>query len=88
MSAFSVLGVCVAGGLGAGLRFLVDGLIAERHALPVPVGTLIINIAGSLLLGLLTGALTAGHPVLAIFGVGLPPRCWRRLNWCAPIAPA
>lgn len=71
MSALAVLGICLAGGLGAGLRFLVDGLIAERHALPVPIGTLIINIVGSLALGLLTGALTAGHPPLAILGVGL-----------------
>lgn len=71
MSALAVLGICVAGGLGAGLRFLVDGLIAERHALPLPIGTLIINITGSLALGLLTGALTTGHPLLAILGVGL-----------------
>lgn len=71
MSAWVVLGICVAGGLGAGLRFFIDGLIAKRHTLPVPIGTLLINVAGSLTLGLLTGALTADHPLLAILGVGL-----------------
>lgn len=71
MSGWVVLGICLAGGLGAGLRFFVDGLIAERHALPMPIGTLVINVAGSLTLGLLSGALTAGYPMLAILGVGL-----------------
>ncbi len=71
MSAWVVLAVCVAGGLGAGSRFLIDGLIAERHALPMPIGTLLINVVGSLALGLLTGALTADHPLLAILGIGL-----------------
>lgn len=71
MSVLLVLGVCVAGGLGAGLRFVVDGLIAERHALEMPIGTLAINVVGSFVLGLLTGALTTAHPLLAILGVGL-----------------
>ncbi len=71
MSAWVVLGICAAGGLGAGLRFLVDGLIAERHALPMPIGTLMINVTGSFAIGLLSGALAADHPLLAILGVGL-----------------
>lgn len=71
MSVLVVLGICVAGGLGAGLRFLIDGLIAERHALPMPIGTLMINVSGSFALGLLSGALTADHPLLAILGLGL-----------------
>lgn len=60
MSLLVVLLVVVAGGLGAVARFVVDGAIWARSALAFPLGTLVINITGSLLLGLLTG-LTMAH---------------------------
>lgn len=42
------------GGLGAGCRYVVDSLIARRA--PVfPLGTCVINIVGSLLLGFIAG---------------------------------
>lgn len=43
------------GGLGAVCRFLVDGALKARLAIGLPVGTLVVNVTGSLLLGLLTG---------------------------------
>jgi fluoride exporter len=63
----------VAGGVGAALRFLLDGLVRDRLGARLPWGTAIINVSGSLLLGLLTGFVTRGMPpaVLLVLGVGL-----------------
>ena len=47
--------VALAGGLGAALRLVVDGLVQTRVRTALPVGTLLINVVGSLVLGLLTG---------------------------------
>lgn len=56
--------VCLAGGLGATARFVVDALLNRRLPnSPLPAGTLAINVTGSFLLGLLTGL--AGHSALA-----------------------
>ena len=55
-----ILALALAGGLGAACRFLVDGLVTARSTRSVPVGTLTVNVAGSLALGLLFGATTAG----------------------------
>lgn len=56
----------LAGGLGAVARFVVDAMVNRRLPnSPMPAGTLLINITGSFLLGLLTG-LAARHS-------GLPP---------------
>ncbi|HEY5787240.1 MAG TPA: fluoride efflux transporter CrcB [Microlunatus sp.] len=50
----------VAGGLGAVGRFIVDAVIQARSGVAFPLGTLVINVSGSLILGLLTG-LTMAH---------------------------
>jgi CrcB protein len=56
--------VSMAGGLGAVARLVLDGLIRGRHALEYPVGTTLINVSGSFLLGLLGGlALRHGLPI-------------------------
>lgn len=55
-----VLLVIAAGGLGAVSRFVVDGAIRSWSGSSYPLGTLVINISGSLMLGLLTG-LTIAH---------------------------
>jgi CrcB protein len=72
MSALVFLAVAVAGGVGAALRFFLDGAINRGRQFRIPVGTLTINVTGSFLLGLVTGA--AGHlgvvPV-AVLGTGL-----------------
>lgn len=49
------LGVLLAGGLGAVLRFVVDGAVARRAARSFPYGTLTVNLSGALLLGLISG---------------------------------
>lgn len=54
------LGIAAAGGLGAAIRMLLDGLIKARLSGPMPWGTILINVSGSLVLGYLTG-LAAGQ---------------------------
>lgn len=48
--------VAVMGGLGAATRFWVDGTIRARGRTVLPVATIAINVTGSLLIGLVTGA--------------------------------
>ncbi|MGV8885029.1 MAG: fluoride efflux transporter FluC [Microbacteriaceae bacterium] len=65
---------CAAGGAGAALRFLADGLISTRARVAYPVATTIINVSGSLCLGILAGAAAhAGFPTefVMIAGGGL-----------------
>jgi CrcB protein len=50
-----VLGLVVAGVVGAPTRYLLDGLVLDRSDSGLPVGTLFVNVTGSLLLGVLTG---------------------------------
>jgi CrcB protein len=47
--------VAVAGGAGAALRLVIDGAVQSRLRSTLPLGTLLINVVGSLLLGLMTG---------------------------------
>lgn len=49
--------IAMAGGVGAAARFVVDGIVARHNRLGFPLGTLVVNVTGSLLLGLLTGAI-------------------------------
>lgn len=55
MSALVFLALAAAGGVGAATRFFVDGAVKARTRSAYPVGTTIINVSGSLLLGLVTG---------------------------------
>jgi CrcB protein len=54
--------LAVAGGTGAVARFLVDAAVARRSSFRVPLGTLLINVSGSLLLGLVTGLAVGADP--------------------------
>ncbi|MFM6851691.1 MAG: fluoride efflux transporter FluC [Terrabacter sp.] len=58
----TILLLAAAGGLGAVCRFLADAVVARRNPFRMPLGTLLINVTGSLLLGVLTGMLTAAPP--------------------------
>lgn len=60
MSPLIFAALSIAGGLGAALRFRTDGLLRARVRTTLPVGTLAINVTGSLVLGLITG-LTLNH---------------------------
>lgn len=69
-----MIAICVAGGVGAALRFVLDGVIRQHVTLAFPVPTLVINVTGSLILGLLTG-LALGHLLphhwVLVFGTGM-----------------
>jgi CrcB protein len=58
------LGVVLAGGVGAVLRFLVDRAVARRAARSFPFGTLAVNISGAALLGLLGGLALSRYTAL------------------------
>ncbi|MFF4040178.1 fluoride efflux transporter CrcB [Streptomyces sp. NPDC001816] len=51
-----VLGAVV----GAPLRYLTDRAVQARHDSLFPWGTFVVNVTGCLILGLLTGAVSAG----------------------------
>jgi CrcB protein len=51
--------VAAAGGLGAAARFGLDGALRSRFQGALPVGTALINLSGSFVLGLLTGLAAA-----------------------------
>lgn len=74
MTPLAFLLISIAGGLGSALRLLVDGLVKARLKITFPLGTTIINVTGSFLLGLVTGlATTAVLPAewQLIIGTGL-----------------
>jgi CrcB protein len=55
MTLLEVVGVGVLGGFGAVARFLLDGGIAARLGRAFPYGTLVVNLSGSVVLGVLVG---------------------------------
>ena len=69
-----VVGLAVAGSLGAILRYLVDRAVQARARSEFPYGTLVINVTGSLILGFLTGAALHHHLAadwLTVLGTGM-----------------
>lgn len=75
MTALALLGVALAGALGAPARFLLERAVQSRHAGPFPWGTLAVNITGSFVLGVLTG-FAAHH------GFGGAPQVWLTTGLC------
>ena len=72
MNAALIVVVALGGGAGAAGRFLLDGLINTGREFRLPVGTLTINITGSLLLGIIVGAAThLGAVPVAVLGTGV-----------------
>ena len=66
--------VALAGGIGAALRFVVDGVLRERSRASFPLPTMIINVTGSLVLGLLTGLVMShllSHEWQLVVGTGM-----------------
>lgn len=70
MSVLVWVGVGVVGGVGAILRFRIDALVQLRAGGEFPFGTLTVNVLGSLVLGVLTGAGVSGDALL-VAGTGL-----------------
>jgi fluoride exporter len=57
-------GIGLLGGVGALLRFLVDGLLAGRLGRDFPLGTFVVNMSGAAVLGLLVGLGLTGDGLL------------------------
>ncbi|GAA5035389.1 fluoride efflux transporter CrcB [Streptomyces siamensis] len=53
--------VIMGAAVGAPLRYLTDRAVRTKHDSAFPWGTLVVNLTGSLILGLLTGAAASGH---------------------------
>jgi CrcB protein len=65
--------VVLGASVGAPLRYLTDRAIQARHDTVFPWGTFTVNMIGSLILGLLAGAVVASaapHSVQLLVGVG------------------
>jgi CrcB protein len=56
----NLLLVLTGAAVGAPLRYLSDRAVQSRHDTVFPWGTFTVNVLGSLILGLMTGAVTAG----------------------------
>ncbi|PXY87981.1 fluoride efflux transporter FluC [Bifidobacterium asteroides] len=72
--AFTLL-ICLCGGLGAGLRYLLDTLVKARWQVDLPLSTMIINLS-TMIINLLAGLAAGLVAALAAFH-GLP--AWGRL---------
>lgn len=70
MSPLVVVGIGLLGGLGAVARFALDGLVAARAGRAFPFGTLLVNLLGAIVLGILVGAGVAGN-AYRLEGTGL-----------------
>ncbi len=64
------LGVALVSGVGALARFWLDALVSLRTGGRFPTGTLVVNVSGSLVAGVLSGA-TVGHGASVLLGAGL-----------------
>jgi CrcB protein len=60
----TLLLVALGGALGASVRYLVDRTVQARHDSVFPWGTFVVNVAGSLLLGLVAGLSGATYSLL------------------------
>jgi fluoride exporter len=80
------LAVGLAGAGGAVARYLVDGAVQDRVSGLFPFGTLTVNVAGSLVLGLLVGftlSHTGGTTARTVVGTGFCGglTTWSTASW-------
>jgi CrcB protein len=67
MSILIWVAVALIGGAGSIARFVVDGAISAAVGRDFPFGTMLVNISGAVILGLLTG-LALGHDEALLAG--------------------
>jgi fluoride exporter len=64
VSALTWIGVAALGGLGAVLRFVLDGAVGSRWEGDLPAGTMAVNLSGALVLGVVAGSGLGGDALL------------------------
>lgn len=63
--------VCLGAALGAPARWALDRAVQRRHDSAFPWGTFVVNVSGSLALGMLLGVVGADEaPLVALLGTG------------------
>jgi CrcB protein len=67
MSVLAWSAVVLIGGAGSVARFYVDGVVSAAFGRDFPFGTMVVNISGAVLLGLITG-LAVGHTAALLAG--------------------
>ena len=80
------LAVGLAGATGAVTRYLVDGAVQDRTSGWFPFGTFAVNVAGSLIMGLVAGLVLhhiGGNPAKAVAGAGFCGglTTWSTVSW-------
>ena len=74
MNPWVVAAIALGGAGGAAVRYVLDAMVTARtQASPIPIGTFVINVSGSFLLGVVTGLAAAHlpHPeLLVVAGTG------------------
>jgi CrcB protein len=65
-----VIAIGLVGGMGAIGRFALDGLVTARAAREFPFGTLVVNLLGAFVLGVLVGA-AIDRNAYRVLGTGL-----------------
>jgi fluoride exporter len=68
VSAPAWIAVGLLGGAAAAARFLIDAALSARVGHPFPLGILAVNIAGTLVLGLVAGAALEGEALVIVAG--------------------
>lgn len=68
MSLLGWILVGLVGGLAAGGRYLLDAEISRLHDTPFPIGILVVNALGALLLGLVAGSTLHGQALVIAAG--------------------
>lgn len=81
-----MLAVGLAGATGAVTRYLVDGAVRDRTTGVLPWGTMTVNVLGSFILGIVTGAVLfhgASGMIRSVVGVGFCGglTTWSTASW-------
>lgn len=64
MTVWTWIGVAACGGVGAAARFLTGGWVDARFGRELPLGTFVVNVSGSFVLGLLDGLALSGNAMI------------------------